>query len=150
MPSIQKIVISLAFAATVLGQASQAPDGQVVAASFTPIKQISDGQPQAATSAPSVTIAPSVTPAPSAPVKQIGDGQIQAATSTVTPVKQIGDGQIQAGTHASTGVVPVPTNGTIASNKPSASAFAGSANMLGWSQEVAIAAIGAAAGFAML
>ena len=146
MPSIQKIVLSLAFAATVLGQASQIGDGQVQAptsvASVTPVKQITDGQIQAVTSVPSVT-----------PVKQITDGQIQAVTSvpSVTPVKQITDGQIQAvGTGAATGKVPVPSNGTVASTKPSASAFAGAANMLGWSQEVAIAAIGAAAGFAML
>jgi len=168
MPSIQKIVITLAFAATTLGQVSQLPDGQLnKVSSVTPVKQITDGQLQAVTSVPSVTPVKqitdgqiqAVTSVPSVtPVKQITDGQIQAVTSapvakvTVTPVKQITDGQIQApkATGASTGVVAVPSNGTIASNKPTATAFTGAANILGWSQEAAVAAVGAAAAFAML
>jgi len=154
MPSIQKIVITLAFAASVLGQGSQIADGQVQAVTATPVAQITDGQVQAVTSAPAVKqitdgqvqVAPTVTPV--TPVKQITDGQIQVVP-TVTPVKQITDGQIQAaGTAASTGVVPVPSNGTIASATPTA--FTGAANIIGWSQEAVIAAIAAAAGFAML
>lgn len=156
MPSIQKIIVSLAFAAAVVaqtqlpdGQVQQITDGQVQAITATPVKQITDGQIQAVTSVP----APSV-----APVKQITDGQVQAVTSvpkpTVTPVKQITDGQIQAvttiATVASTGKVAPASNGTFTSPAPSATHFTGAANLMGWSQELAVAAIGAAAGFAML
>jgi len=146
MPSIQKIVVSLAFAASVFaqtqiadGQVQQITDGQVQAVTATPVKQITDGQIQAVT-----TVAPTV-----APVAQITDGQIQAVT--VTPVKQITDGQIQAVTtlaSVSTGVPSPSANGTFTA--PAPSAFKGAANIVGWSQELAVAAIGAAAGFAML
>lgn len=163
MPSIQKIIVSLAFAASVVAQTQiadgqvqqvtnapavkQITDGQVQAISATPVKQITDGQIQAVTSVPTV-----------APVKQITDGQIQAVTSvakaTVTPVKQITDGQIQVvstvATVASTGKVAPSANGTFASPAPSAKPFTGAASLLGWSSELAVAAIGAAAGFAML
>ena len=123
MPSIQKIVISLAFAVAVAAQGSQIPDGQVQAVSTvtpTPVAQITDGQVQAVTTAPVVT-----------PVKQITDGQVQAV-----------------GTGVSTGVPSPSANGTFAA--PSPSAFAGAANILGFSKEIAVAAVGAAAGFAML
>lgn len=130
MPSIQKIVVSLAFAASVLAQ-TQIADGQV--------QQITDGQVQAVTATP---------------VVQITDGQIQAVTTvapTVTPVAQITDGQIQAVTtlaSVSTGIPSPSANGTFTA--PAPSAFKGAANIVGWSQELAVAAIGAAAGFAML
>ena len=99
MPSIQKILIVLAFAASAFaqteiadGQIQQITDGQIQEPTAAPavVKQITDGQIQQVTS----TSTPVVTPA----VKQITDGQIQQVTSTpvVTPaVKQITDGQIQ-------------------------------------------------------
>lgn len=140
MPSIQNIVLSLGLAACVAAQASQITDGQVQAVTATPVAQITDGQIQAVTSAPHVT-----------PVAQITDGQIQAVTSAphVTPVVQITDGQVQAaGTGASTGMPSPSANGTFAA--PSPSAFVGAANIMGYSKEIVVAAVGAAAGFAML
>ena len=156
MPSIQKVVVSLAFAASVAAQASQISDGQVQAVSVTPVAQISDGQVQAVTTAATVTPVKqisdgqvqAVTTAPSVtPVKQISDGQVQAVTSApaVTPVKQISDGQIQA---VSTGVPSPSANGTFAA--PSPSAFVGAANIMAFSKEMVVAAVGAAAGFALL
>ncbi|OCK86443.1 hypothetical protein K432DRAFT_376758 [Lepidopterella palustris CBS 459.81] len=56
--------------------------------SAAPVSQISDGQPQVATTLAPVSVQP---------VSQISDGQIQAATTaTVLAVSQISDGQIQA------------------------------------------------------
>ena len=131
MHSVQNIVVSLAFAASALA-ATQITDGQIQAPTTAPVTQITDGQIQAPTSVP---------------VKQITDGQIQIPTSAPTPVKQISDGQIQ---QVSTGVPAPSPNGTFTHPGPSASAFTGAANILGWSQEMALAAVGAAAGFAML
>jgi len=161
MPSIQKIVATLAFAASVAAQASQGGDGQVVAGSVTPVAQITDGQVQAVTTAPSVTVTPvkqitdgqvqAVSSAPAVtPVKQITDGQVQAVSSaaTVTPVKQITDGQVQAGATGASAAPSPSSNGTFAA--PSPSAFAGAGNMLGFSFGAVVAAAGAAAGFALL
>ena len=82
-------------------------------------------------------------------VQQISDGQVQAQTS-VAPVTQITDGQIQVPTKvASTGVVPPASNGTFTSPAPTAT-FTGAAALFSWSQEIVVAAVGAAAGIAML
>ena len=148
----------------------QISDGQVQApTSVAPVKQISDGQIQAPTSAPAPVkqISDGQIQAPTsvpAPVKQISDGQIQAPTS-VAPVKQISDGQIQAPTakpvtqitdgqiqvptaKPSTGVVPPASNGTFTA--PAVAKFTGAASLMSWSQNVVVAAVGAAAGLAML
>ena len=106
--------------------------------------------------------------------KQIPDGQVQVPTSTVpkvapTLVTQITDGQIQKPVPTvgpiSTAPAPKPTvvvpskglpapssNGTFTTGSPGAtpSAFHGAANMLGWSKEIVIGAVGVAAGLAML
>ena len=162
MPSIKQILVSLAFATAVAaqaasqiadGQVQQISDGQVQApTSVAPVTQITDGQIQAPTSAPAVTqITDGQIQAPTsvAPVTQITDGQIQAPTS-VAPVTQITDGQIQVPTTAaSTGVVPPSSNGTFTSPAPTA-AFTGAAALFSWSQEIVVAAVGAAAGIAML
>ena len=159
MPSIKQIFVSLALAAIVASQAaSQIPDGQVQAVtSAAPVKQISDGQVQAATSVapkPVVTqisdgqIQAPTSVAPKPVVTQISDGQIQAPTS-VAPVKQISDSQIQVPTKISTGVVAPTSNGTFTSPAPTA-AFTGAAALMSWSQEIVVAAVGAAAGLAML
>ncbi|MCJ1231267.1 Mucin-21 [Toensbergia leucococca] len=76
-------------------QVTQASDGQPLAntvsktVSVAPITQISDAQPQAATSQPSVVTM--------APVSMITDGQIQGGfhTMMMMPIEQIGDGQVQ-------------------------------------------------------
>lgn len=152
MPSIQKIIISLAFATAAIAQgASQISDGQVQEATVTatPVAQITDGQIQAVTSAVAV-------------VKQITDGQVQAVTTPAvvsqitdgqvqvpTVVSQITDGQVQVPTVASTGSVAPTSNGTFTSPAPTA-AFTGAANLLSWNKEAVMAAMGAAAGFAML
>jgi len=52
-------------------------------------------------------------------------------------------------TAASTGVVPPASNGTFTSPAPTA-AFTGAAALFSWSQEIVVAAVGAAAGIAML
>ncbi|MCJ1457078.1 hypothetical protein MMC28_007444 [Mycoblastus sanguinarius] len=123
MPSIKQIII-LAFATAVAAQ-----------------QQISDGQVQIV-SPLSVSTVPAVA--------QITDGQIQAVTTTAAAVKQITDGQIQVATAASTGA-PVPTsNGTFTAVSPSATHFTGAAPILGWSQEMAVLAVGAAGAVAML
>lgn len=132
MPSMKQILI-LALATAVYAipqEASQIADGQV--------QQISDGQVQAPTSVPP-------------PVTQIHDGQIQAPTSAPAPVTQIHDGQIQVPTTTavSTGIIPSATNGTFTSPAPTAS-FTGAAALMSWSQNIAVGAVGAAAGFAML
>ena len=169
MPSFQKIVLALAFAATALsaqisdGQLQQATtpvavvkqitDGQLQQATSTPtpvtpavVKQITDGQLQQATSSP----APIVTPAV---VKQITDGQIQQVTTSttpvVTPVKQITDGQIQQVASASKAPVP-SSNGTAVTTPSSPAAFKGAASIVSFSSELAAVAIGAVAVFAML
>jgi len=83
---------------------ASAYSGSVVS-SAVPVTQISDGQIQATTSTPVVTVTPA------APVTQISDGQVQAPTSTpVSPCTQIVDGQPQC--PLSTGYYPtggVPT-----------------------------------------
>lgn len=126
MPSIQKIVLSLAFVATAFAA------------------QISDGQIQQPTSV--------VTPV--AVVKQITDGQLQQATSTpkptttvLPPVKQITDGQIQ---QVSASAVPSPSSNGTTVTTPSPSAFTGAASLMGYSQEAVVLALGAAAAFAVL
>ena len=157
MPSIQKIIVSLAFATAAIAQgASQIPDGQVQAVTATPVAQITDGQIQVVTSAPAVVnqiTDGQVQVATSVPVvAQITDGQVQVPSmvattfATVTPVAQITDGQIQV---ASTGSPVTTTNGTFTSPAPTAS-FTGAANLLSWNMEAAVAVIGAAAGFALL
>ncbi|KAL9103248.1 MAG: hypothetical protein Q9163_001699 [Psora crenata] len=119
------IVLSLALAATSMAQ-SQLPDGQVQA----PTSQVT---------VPTTT---------AAGVSQITDGQIQAPTSTAAVVSQITDGQVQVGTASA---VPLPSpNGTFTTSIPSPSAFTGGASFASWSNEIAVAAIGAAAGFALL
>ena len=125
MPSIQKIIISLAIASVAAAQS---------------VAQIGDGQIQV-TSAPIVTPTPKVTSTAPA-VAQITDGQIQVvstkAPTTTAPVV------------ASTGAPAPSANGTFSSVKPSGTPFTGAANMLSWSQEAAVLAIGAAGAFAML
>lgn len=92
---------------------SQIPDGQPKAASPIPITQISDGQPQI----PTGLISQIATPAP---VTQISDGQPQVPTAiptTLAPVttaapaviSQISDGQIQAPNTTAPAVVASPT-----------------------------------------
>ena len=134
----QKTILAAAFAVCVAAQ--QIEDGQVIAdTTVAPASQITDGQIQVTTSAPV------------APVTQITDGQIQVTTSApVAPVTQIPDGQIQAPTGISG--VPAPTqNGTtIAPATPSPSAFTGAGNIMAWSKEIAVVAVGAAAGLVML
>ncbi len=80
------------------GSASQISDGQPQATTAAPsatnaVSQIPDGQPQATTPAASVSVI----------VSQIPDGQPQATTPAASPpavVSQISDGQPQAGTPA--------------------------------------------------
>ncbi|KAK0255567.1 hypothetical protein LTS09_009590 [Friedmanniomyces endolithicus] len=131
--------------------ASQSADGQlmstkVTASPFAPVTAISDGQPQAATSAAKVsqltdgqpqatkattaaaasqlsdgqvqaTTAAASATKPSAAVTQISDGQIQAPTTT-SAVAQISDGQIQAS---------AAKNSTVAAPSSSVVAFTGGA-----------------------
>jgi len=158
----------LAFATTVFA-ASQISDGQVQAPTAV-VSQIHDGQVQAPTGAVS-QIHDGQVQAPTGVVSQINDGQVQVPTavSTVKGVTQITDGQIQAPTAVSTvqgatqitdgqiqvasatgGAAPPPANGTFATSKPSATAFTGAAAIMSWSKEIVVAAVGVAAGFAML
>ena len=124
MPSIQKIILSLAFVATAFAA------------------QISDGQIQQ----------PTAVVTPVAVVKQITDGQLQQATATPTPtvlppVKQITDGQIQ---QVSASAVPRPSsNGTTVAT-PSPSVFTGAASLMSYSKDAVAVAVGAAAVFAVL
>jgi len=151
MPSFQKIVLALAFAATAF--AAQISDGQIQqpTSTFTPVvapvKQITDGQIQQVTS--TSTPAPVVTPAV---VKQITDGQLQQVTSTTLApaIKQITDGQIQQ--IASASAAPIPTTNATKITTPSAPAatFTGAASLMSYSMELVTVAIGAAAVFAML
>ena len=87
-----------------------------------------------------------------APATQISDGQIQVTTSApVVPVSQISDGQIQAPTGISSGApAPSPNGTTIAPVTPTPSAFTGAANVMAWSKEIAVVAVGAVAGLVML
>jgi len=174
MHTLQFITLAFATAVTAQLAGSQIPDGQVQA-----VSQIHDGQVQAVSAAPVVPktsaapVAPvkqitdgqiqvvSTTAAPVAPVKQITDGQIQVVSSAapVAPVKQITDGQIQVVSSAAPAPVVVtsvpsakpvaPTNGTITSTVPKPSSFTGAASLMSWSM-TAVAAVGAAALFAML
>ena len=144
MPSIQKIVLALAFAASAF--AAQISDGQLQqpTSTFAPavVKQITDGQIQQVTS----------TPTPVAVVKQITDGQLQQVTSTtsIAPVKQITDGQIQQ--VASASAAPIPTTNATKVTTPSAPAatFTGAASLMSYSMDLVTVAIGAAAVFGML
>jgi len=78
---------------------SQISDGQPQAATGAPVSQISDGQPQAPTGNPVSQISDGQPQAPTGnPVSQISDGQPQAPTGA--PVSQISDGQPQAPTGA--------------------------------------------------
>lgn len=80
-------------------------------ASAKPISQLSDGQPQVATSSAAIK-----------PISQLSDGQPQVATSAVVkPITQIRDGQIQVPTSVATSrpaltsltsIVTVKTNST--------------------------------------
>ncbi|KAG8533776.1 uncharacterized protein KY384_001517 [Bacidia gigantensis] len=154
-----EFLLTLAFAATAIAVPQQAAsvigDGQPqVATSAAAVSQITDGQVQAATTAAAVSqitdgqIQAATT---AAAVSQITDGQVQAPvqvpTSTAAGVSQITDGQIQAGTSG----VPAPSaNGTFTTSSPSASPFVGAAALASWNKELVVAAIGAAAGFALL
>ena len=172
MPSIQKIALALAFAASAF--AAQISDGQIQqlttpVAIITPVvKQITDGQLQQVTSTPVAVVTPAVkqitdgqlqqvtsTPVTVAPpVKQITDGQIQQVSSTpvavAPPVKQITDGQIQQ--VASASKAPSVSANATSVTTPSAPAatFHGAASLMSYSMELATVAIGAAAVFAML
>ena len=174
MPSIQKIVLALAFAASTY--AAQISDGQIQqpTSTFTPVvapvKQITDGQIQQVTSTPVAIVTPAVkqitdgqiqqvssTPVAvvtPAVVKQITDGQLQQVTSTpvVTPavVKQITDGQIQQ--VASASVKPTVSANATSITTPSVTAatFHGAAPLFSYSMELVTVAIGAAAVLAML
>ena len=149
MPSIQKIVLALAFAATAF--AAQISDGQIQqpTSTFTPVvapvKQITDGQLQQVTSTPTPIVTPAV-------VKQITDGQLQQVTSTTLApaIKQITDGQIQQ--IASASAAPIPTTNATSVTTPSAPAatFTGAASLMSYSMELVTVVIGAAAAFAML
>ncbi|MCJ1374010.1 hypothetical protein MMC20_005240 [Loxospora ochrophaea] len=99
-------------------------------------------------------------------ISQISDGQIQATTAVL--VSQISDGQPQVPTTLvvpppippivsapSGSAAPIPTtNGTFtvstATPTSTAAAFTGAANIIGWSNEIAGAAMGLAAVGAML
>lgn len=173
MPSVQKIVLALAFVASTF--AAQISDGQIqqptsVVTPVPVVKQITDGQIQQATSTPApVTVTPAVKqitdgqiqqvtstpPVVTPPVKQITDGQIQQVSSarpaTVTPpVKQITDGQIQQ--VASASKAPVPSSNGTTVTKPSApvATFQGAASLMSYSKDLVVVAIGAAAVFAVL
>ena len=150
MPSFQKIVLALAFAATAF--AAQISDGQIQqpTSTFTPVvapvKQITDGQIQQVTSTPAPVVTPAV-------VKQITDGQLQQVTTSTTlapAIKQITDGQIQQ--IASASAAPIPTTNATKITTPSAPAatFTGAASLMSYSMELVTVAIGAAAVFAML
>ncbi|KAF7957621.1 hypothetical protein EAE96_003195 [Botrytis aclada] len=96
------------------GVIEQSTDGQATATAIASlssagVSQISDGQPQGATSAATISqIGDGQVQAPTsaggAPITQIPDGQIQGATSapspTGAPISQIPDGQIQGATSA--------------------------------------------------
>lgn len=141
------IALALTFAATTIAipqeDVSQLEDGQPQVGA---VDQIPDGQIQAVSSSADA-------------VTQIPDGQLQApattvaeveSTSTVAAVTQIPDGQIQVGTAAPSGV-PAPTgNATAPTSQPEPSPFVGAASLASWSKEIVVAAIGAAAGFALL
>ena len=152
-----EFLLALAFAATSFAapqqqEASVIADGQPqVATSAAAVSQITDGQIQAAPTAapPAVSqIGDGQIQAPTstaAAVTQIGDGQIQAPTSTAAGVTQIADGQVQAGTSG----VPAPSaNGTFTT--PTPAPFTGAGSLASWNKELVVAAIGAAAGFALL
>ncbi|TGO30991.1 hypothetical protein BPAE_0002g00840 [Botrytis paeoniae] len=95
------IQISACSSAAGSGVIGQSIDGQATATaiaslSSAAVSQISDGQPQGATSA--------------APISQISDGQIQAPTSAGgAPITQISDGQVQG----ATSVAPSPTGAPV-------------------------------------
>ncbi|KAF7907554.1 uncharacterized protein EAF01_005140 [Botrytis porri] len=93
------------------GAVGQSTDGQAIATaiasvSSAAVSQISDGQPQGATSAAPISqISDGQIQAPTsaggAPITQISDGQVQGATSVAIPsaeISQIPDGQIQGAT----------------------------------------------------
>ena len=148
MPSIQKIILALAFAATALS--AQISDGQLQQPT-TPVavvKQITDGQLQQVTSTPTPVVTPAV-------VKQITDGQIQQVTTSTTPivtpaVKQITDGQIQQVASASAAPVPSKNGTTVTTPGAPAATFTGAAPIMAFSSELAAVAVGAVAVFAML
>jgi len=174
MPSIQNVLLSATFAAFVAAQqqsdgqvtastsvapASQVTDGQIqvtTSAPVAPVSQITDGQIQVTTSAPVAPVSQITdgqiqvtTAAPVAPVSQISDGQIQVTTAA--PASQISDGQIQIPTTISTGVMaPSPNGTTVVAATATPSAFTGAANIMAWSKEIAVVAVGAAAGLVML
>ena len=124
MPSIQKVVLALAFVASAF--AAQISDGQIQQAT-TPVavvKQITDGQVQQVTSTPKpVTVSP--------PVAQITDGQIQQKPSV--------------------SVSPSPTTNATKITTPTAPAtFTGAASFVSYSKDLVVVAIGAAAAYAVL
>merc|ERR1712230_35080 len=69
----------------------------------TPVTQISDGQVQVPTVAPT-------------PITQISDGQVQVPTVAPTPVTQIPDGQIQVPTTAAGPTVSQIPDGQVQTN----------------------------------
>lgn len=149
--------LALSFAASTIAipqDVSQIEDGQPQVGA---VDQIEDGQIQAATSGvaqiPDGQIQAPVATSTAAPVSQIADGQIVAPESTpeAAPVSQIDDGQIQVGTAPAPSGVASPTgNATAPTTAPSPSPFTGAASLASWSKEIVVAAIGAAAGFALL
>jgi len=144
------LVLSLAFAGTAFA-VGQGTDGQVTVATVAAVSQITDGQVQAPTTVAAVSqITDGQIQAPTtvAAVSQITDGQVQAPT-TVAAVSQITDGQVQVGT-ATSGMPAPSANGTFSTSVPSPSPFTGAASLASWSKEIVVAAIGAAAGFALL
>ena len=117
--------------------APQKEDGQVTVQSApapAPVAQIPDGQVQAT---------PAPAPAPAQPAaKQAADGQVQVAS-------QIGDGQIQVPAGPTASAAPAPTtNGTITT--PTPAPFEGAGSLVSCNKGLAVAVLGAAAGFALL
>ena len=109
--------------ATTAAAVSQLTDGQPQAATSAsvaaPVSQISDGQVQATTAAAVSQISDGQVQATTgAAVSQISDGQVQATTAPASPVTQISDGQIQA---------PTGANSTVAYPSQSVQAYTGAA-----------------------
>ncbi|TEY77211.1 hypothetical protein BOTCAL_0057g00010 [Botryotinia calthae] len=125
---IQTSACSSAAGSGVIGQST---DGQATATAIASLSsattsQISDGQPQGATSAATISQisdgqVQAPTSAASAPITQISDGQVQGATfvapyPTGAPISQIPDGQIQGASSAaaiSSAIVSQITDGQI-------------------------------------
>ena len=136
MPSFQKIVIALTFVASAL--AAQISDGQLqqptsIVTPVPVVKQITDGQLQQPTSVPAPVVITTSTPTP-----------------VITPaIKQITDGQVQQVASASKAPI-VSANATTVTTPSAPATFKGAASFASYSNELVIAAIGAAAVFAVL